>query len=194
MTIYPNNIIEINTINQLFEKSNTYEIYNIHETYECAICLTDIIVEDALLSCNHLFHVKCILKWSKCQIKKHNPPSCPLCRIEYNYTQFAKNVLNNNSKLIKNIISKLKYIINNTKLSFINYFHIKLVIYKFYIMIHNIKYEKDPLNSYYFNNMILQLPPTIEQIYLNTNFNKNSSVQEPDLIIKKCRRCCDFLC
>ena len=174
---------------ELFEKSN---IHDVIKPDECAICLADIIVEDSLLLCNHLFHVKCILQWCKCQIKNHKLPSCPLCKTEYNYTQFAKNVINNNSKLIKNIIIKLKYIINNNnKLSFINYLHIKLLLSEFYIMLHNIKYEKDHVNSNYFNNMILLLPSNIEEIYLNTYLNHG---EEPDLVIKKYKKCCNFLC
>jgi len=43
---------------------------------ECAICLDEINIEDVyILSCNHVYHEVCILKW----FEKSKKTQCPLC-------------------------------------------------------------------------------------------------------------------
>lgn len=46
------------------------------EPQECSICMEtcQTIKHSLLTTCNHVFHKKCITKWSK------NKPECPLCR------------------------------------------------------------------------------------------------------------------
>lgn len=186
--------MEINTINPAFE---IISISNINESIECAICLANITTEDPLLCCKHLFHVKCILKWTKIQFRNKTKLTCPICKLEYNLIDFAKNVIKYNGKLLHNIINKLKFIINNTNLSLINYIQIKFLIYKFYYHYNKIKYEKKPLESFYFNYISFKIHPNIEKLLLNQNYqNSQNSDQENDILINKCkkyRQCCKFL-
>ena len=44
---------------------------------ECSICLDDLKYEIAVLSCNHIFHYKCIACWQT--RNKNNILICPLC-------------------------------------------------------------------------------------------------------------------
>ena len=176
-----NNNNEINTINIL-----SSDVSN--DLPDCAICLEKLYFKDSFLLCNHLFHVKCILKWSKIQVKKKLHPCCPICKTNYCYIKFAKNIFNNNSKIIKIFIIKLKYIIKNNKLSLIDYLRICYYICKYHTILNNIKYEKNYINSHYFNDIVINIHPTIQNIFLRTNFNKNL-IQENDILIRKCRFC-----
>jgi len=46
---------------------------------ECPICMTNIVEDSRILSCNHAFHASCIGRWldeDACEAKR----SCPTCR------------------------------------------------------------------------------------------------------------------
>jgi hypothetical protein len=47
---------------------------NIPQIKSCSICLKDIKYDHKITLCNHLFHGKCLKKWT-CKNK-----TCPLCR------------------------------------------------------------------------------------------------------------------
>lgn len=161
---------------------------DINEIYECAICLADINIVTPTLPCMHNFHIECILRWSKTQRLKNKRTSCPICKKKYDLNNFAKIILKHNGDLINDMINKLEFIINNNKLSFINYIHIKYLIYNYKITFNQIKYEKKPLTSNILKTLDITLPPNISKIINDTNFNKDN-----DIIVKKCRKCCNFL-
>ena len=57
---------------------NNIEYLNLNETeYECSICLESKEKDNCFgkLSCNHIFHVTCILQWGY-----KNNTTCPICR------------------------------------------------------------------------------------------------------------------
>jgi len=171
------------------------ELDAIQEINECAICLSNITDEVPLLCCNHLFHVKCILKWYKSQLNTSNKniPSCPICKCKYDPVNFSKNILKYNNNLINTMIKKLEFIINNNNnnISFINYIRIKLLIINYNSNYNKIKYEKDPLNSLFFNQLVFKVHPNINKLLSNNNFN-----QENDILInkyKKYNKCFKFL-
>jgi hypothetical protein len=185
--------MEINTITPTISISN--------ENIECAICLSNITDEVPLLSCNHLFHIKCIVKWSKVQLYKKFIQRCPLCKSKYNYRQFAANVLKYNTILLHNMINKLEFIINNNNnIAFINYIRIKLLIYNYTNIYNKIKYEKNPTSSEFFNNLNFTLHPNIQKLLLNTNSKENTNIdinliKENDICkkSKKYMKICNFL-
>jgi hypothetical protein len=57
----------------------------------CSICLEDITKEtgSTTLSCEHTFHLRCIVKWFAEQDMKDMPESCPYCRSEGNHVDRA---------------------------------------------------------------------------------------------------------
>ena len=58
----------------------------------CSICLEDLNkTNDIILSCNHLFHKKCISQWYD-SIYLHKIKTCPLCRHEININD-KKNII-----------------------------------------------------------------------------------------------------
>lgn len=95
---------------------------------ECSICL-DILNNDTnkILTCNHIFHKKCIDTW----LKRNN--ICPLCRDpqnEYYYARLRqfpffnyKLTIENNNLLFEHCFNKIK--LNLTKIKTIKY-HKKL--------------------------------------------------------------------
>jgi hypothetical protein len=159
-----------------------------NEVTECAICLANINNILPHLPCKHIFHIECILKWSKTQRSKHKKSSCPICKRKYDINIYAKAILKHNCDLIANIINKLEFIINNNNLSFINYIQIKYLIYNYKIIFYKNKYEKQPLTSNMLKTLNISLPSNIATIIDNTNFDKSN-----DINIKRCRKCCNFL-
>ena len=47
---------------------------DLSENEKCAICLDEMIFEQKILLCGHMFHSYCIQEWAR----KNN--SCPICR------------------------------------------------------------------------------------------------------------------
>jgi len=78
-----NRQLNINYIKEINIQNKNIEHY---DSSTCSICLEDLNLDStkninkfAYLDCGHIYHTKCIQKWSKSQIKNIINPSCPSC-------------------------------------------------------------------------------------------------------------------
>jgi hypothetical protein len=61
-----------NTVVQTYDEASLLK----KENPMCSICLTDVTLDKKALSCNHIYHKKCIDKWLE------RKSTCPVCRKE----------------------------------------------------------------------------------------------------------------
>ena len=65
---------------------------DIKENPECTICLEEFKENEigVFLTCNHVFHEKCIVKWSNRQKSNSTIPDCPNCRKKLQIVKYKK--------------------------------------------------------------------------------------------------------
>lgn len=115
MHIYPTNKIYLDY--DLSNRSSRSSLNTIDLDDDiCSICL-DSIYDNISLPCNHIFHISCIINWINTQLNKNYIPSCPLCKNEYNLSQFIQKIIQNYIIQIEVIIAKLDFLLYNAILS-----------------------------------------------------------------------------
>ena len=58
----------------------------------CIICLENFMHMQISLPCNHIFHISCIIKWVYYQTREKQTTRCPICKIPYDFKEFANKI------------------------------------------------------------------------------------------------------
>ena len=68
-------------VDEINERSRQF-LEKIHLNDECAVCLSEILVIEAIVcaNCKKIMHKECLRRWEKACLKEENTFSCPLCR------------------------------------------------------------------------------------------------------------------
>lgn len=179
MRIYPfnstcNNIVEMNSINNYYDNSCNNNSYNniCDNSYNeqiCAICLEDVNINNIFLECDHLFHQLCIIRWSRKQIFNKQPPTCPLCKNQYEYNTFSNKILLYYINHIETYMEKFKLVLKNKSISNGDKNNIRKLLKKYQIFYKTLKYEKKNYKecfhkSKYFTCSINPIPDNIIQL------------------------------
>ena len=187
MRIHPFNEINDESVIDISNEINDESVIEINEqtlddTLLCAICLENIDSPDKLISCVHLYHPKCIIRWYKKQTIDGMTPSCPTCKKQYDSYLFAIKILNKKIEKFQNMIDSLYFILNHNKsLTWNDRKFIKSTIIIYNNTITNIKIDKNlnPHKSRFLDYNIISLPCIIEKLL---SITKNQV--ENDKIIK----------
>jgi len=134
----------------------------------CIICLSSNTNNNILLPCNHIFHIQCIIQWSITQITRKIKPSCPMCKINYDFNKFTKTILQKYINQIETIISQLDFLINNAKLSNKQKFFLTNLKKDYKRGLFLIKKEKDPINIIFLKREVTPLSNSIIQLIIET--------------------------
>ena len=127
MRIYPtydNSIFEMNCTNHY----NQYYDDNSNNEHICAICLAQVNTDNKFLTCDHLFHPLCIIRWSKRQKMNKAITSCPCCKVTYNYNVFSDKIISYHINYTETYIQKFQLVLKSRFISYINRLHIKKLL------------------------------------------------------------------
>ena len=179
-TIESNNII-------VTEFNDNCDNCDSNDSLVCAICLDNVSTDHKFLSCNHLFHPKCIVHWSSRQKKNYIKPTCPLCKLEYEYNKFSNNILLYHINYIESYIKKFRFVLQNGYIPYIDRKYIKYLLKNYKKLNSKLHHEyksyiECSCKSWYLTCSIIPIPEYIiqiisvsEQQYKEKNKNKNKN-------------------
>jgi hypothetical protein len=90
----------------------------------CTICLESIFYKKICLSCGHIYHIPCIIKWFNLQITNNEKTSCPYCKQYCDFENLVKDIILTNLIEVHHIIEGLNFLVKNCNLIILNKYHI----------------------------------------------------------------------
>jgi len=144
----------------------------------CNICLENIHIKKISLSCEHRYHIPCIIKWFNLQLTNNRNPSCPYCKQLCDFENLVKTRISTNLIEVKNIVDQLDFLVKNCKPAILREYHI-ISLRRNYIKLKSSLTElhekgvKEPTNCPYIYISKISLSINILQLITAIEVRKN---------------------